>query len=97
MDGILSGSSKKYYTIRLDTGWATFFFTLPGSGNWMEYFFKEICYMSNAQVRLIASAIALLAGGIIANASNIDVNVSIVIILISSIIFIVEYWRLQNP
>ena len=53
--------------------------------------------MSNAQVRLIASAIALLAGGIIANTSNIDVNVSIFIILISSIIFIVEYWRLQTP
>jgi hypothetical protein len=53
--------------------------------------------MSNAQVRLIASAIALLAGGIIANTSNIDVSVSIFIILISSIIFIVEYWRLQTP
>jgi hypothetical protein len=59
---------------------------------------KEISDMlSNAQVRLIASAIALLAGGILANTSNIDVNVSIVIILISSIIFIVEYWRLQKP
>ena len=32
--------------------------------------------MSNAQVRLLASAIALLAGGILANTSNIDVNVS---------------------
>ena len=60
-------------------------------------FFKELLYMSNGQVRLLASAIALLAGGIIANTSNIDVNVSIAIILISSIIFIVEYWRLQKP
>ena len=60
-------------------------------------FFKEISCMSNAQVRLIASAIALLAGGIIATTSNIDVNVSIFIILISSIIFLVEYWRLQKP
>jgi len=51
--------------------------------------------MSNAQARLLASAIALLAGGIIANTDNIDVNVSIFIILISSIIFIVEYWRCQ--
>jgi len=49
--------------------------------------------MSNTQVRLIASAIALLAGGIIANSNNIDINVSIVIILISSAIFIIEYWR----
>jgi hypothetical protein len=53
--------------------------------------------MSNAQVRLLASAIALLAGGIIANTSNINVNVSIAIILISSIIFIAEYWRLHKP
>jgi hypothetical protein len=63
----------------------------------MEYFYKEVFYMSNAQVRLLASAIALLAGGIIASTDNIDVNVSIFIILISSIIFIVEYWRLQKP
>jgi hypothetical protein len=60
-------------------------------------FFKEILYMSNAQVRLLASAIALLAGGILATTDNIDVNVSIAIILISAIIFIVEYWRLQKP
>jgi hypothetical protein len=53
--------------------------------------------MSNAQVRLIASAIALLAGGIIANADNINVNVSIAIILVSAVIFIVEYWRCQKP
>ena len=53
--------------------------------------------MSNAQVRLIASAIALLAGGIIANTSNIDVSVSIIIILISSFIFVVEYLLLQKP
>lgn len=53
--------------------------------------------MSNAQVRLIASAIALLAGGIIANTNNVDVNVSITIILVSSAIFIVEYWRCQRP
>ena len=44
--------------------------------------------MSNTQVRLLASAIALLAGGIIANTDNINVNVSIAIILVSSIIFI---------
>jgi hypothetical protein len=36
-----------------------------------RFFFKEFLIMSNAQVRLLASAIALLAGGIIANTSNI--------------------------
>ena len=49
--------------------------------------------MSDTQVRLLASAIALLAGGILANTNNINVNVSIVIILVSSAIFVVEYWR----
>ena len=53
--------------------------------------------MSNEQVRLLASAIALLAGGIIANTDNINVNVSITIILVSSVIFMVEYWRCQKP
>lgn len=52
--------------------------------------------MSNSQVRLLSSAIALLAGGVIANTTNINVNVSIVIILISSAIFIVEYFRLRR-
>lgn len=53
--------------------------------------------MSNEQVRLLASAIALLAGSIIANTDNINVNVSITIILVSSVIFMVEYWRCQKP
>jgi len=52
--------------------------------------------MTNAQVRLIASAIALLAGGVIANSSNVDVNVSITIIFVSSALFVVEYWRSQK-
>jgi len=51
--------------------------------------------MTNSQVRLLSSAIALLAGGVIANTTNIDVNVSIAIILISSILFIVEYFRIN--
>jgi len=52
--------------------------------------------MTNSQVRLLSSAIAMLAGGVIASTNNIDVNVSIVIILVSSAIFIVEYFRLQK-
>ena len=51
--------------------------------------------MSNSQVRLLSSALALLAGGVIANTTNIDVNVSIVIILISSVLFLVEYFRIS--
>ena len=52
--------------------------------------------MTNSQVRLLSSALALLAGGVIANTTNIDVNVSIVIILASSTLFIVEYFRNQK-
>jgi hypothetical protein len=62
-----------------------------------ELYTKESFDMTNAQVRLLASAIALLAGGVIANSNHIDVNVSIVIILISSAIFLAEYIRLQKP
>ena len=52
--------------------------------------------MTNSQVRLLSSALALLAGGVIANTTNIDVNVSIVIILGSSMLFVVEYFRNQK-
>ena len=58
--------------------------------------FKELSSMTNSQVRLLSSAIALLAGGVIANTTNIDVNVSIVIILVSSALFVVEYFRDQK-
>jgi len=56
---------------------------------------KENSAMSNSQVRLLSSAIALLAGGVIANTTNIDVNVSIAIIVISSVLFLVEYFRIS--
>jgi len=52
--------------------------------------------MTNSQVRLLSTAIALLAGAVLANTYNIDVNVSIYIILISSMLFIVEYFRNQK-
>jgi hypothetical protein len=60
------------------------------------FFTKEFSDMTNTQVRMIASAIFLLAGGVIANTTNIDVNVSIVIIFVSAAIFIVEYLRSQK-
>ena len=40
--------------------------------------------MTNSQVRLLSSAIAMLAGGVIANATDIDVNIPIARIVISS-------------
>lgn len=49
--------------------------------------------MTNSQVRLLSSAIAMLAGGVIANATNIDVNLPLAIIVVGSILFIVEYFR----
>jgi hypothetical protein len=52
--------------------------------------------MSNSQVRLLSTAIALLAGAVLANTYNIHVNVSIVIILFSSFLFVVEYFRNQK-
>lgn len=52
--------------------------------------------MTNSQVRLLSSAIAMLAGGVIANTTNIDVNVPIAIILVSSVLFVVEYFRNQR-
>lgn len=52
--------------------------------------------MSNSQVRLLSSAIALLAGGVISQTNNIDVNVGIAIILISSLLFVVDYFRNQK-
>ena len=58
--------------------------------------FKELSSMTNSQVRLLSSAIALLAGGVIANTTNIDVNVSIAIIVVSSVLFVVEYFRNQK-
>ncbi len=52
--------------------------------------------MSNSQVRLLSTAIALLSGAVLANTYNIDVNVSIIIILFSSVLFVVEYFRNQK-
>ena len=49
--------------------------------------------MTNAQVRLLAAALALIAGGIIANARSVDVNVGLIIIILSAVIFAVEYVR----
>jgi len=61
----------------------------------LQFSIKEKSSMSNSQVRLLSSAIALLAGGVIANTTNIDVNVSIAIIVVSSVLFLVEYFRIS--
>ena len=51
--------------------------------------------MTNSQVRLLSSAIALLAGAVLATTGNIDVNVSIAIIVVSSVLFLIEYFRIS--
>ncbi len=52
--------------------------------------------MTNVQVRLIASALALFAGAVAAHADNLDVNVGLAIILLSGAIFLAEYLRLYR-
>ena len=52
--------------------------------------------MTNVQVRLLASAIALLAGALAASTDNLDVNVGLAIILVSGALFLAEYIRCQR-
>ncbi len=52
--------------------------------------------MTNLQVRLLSSALALLAGAVLANTNNVNVNVSLVIILGSGAFFIADYVRSQR-
>ncbi len=52
--------------------------------------------MTNVQVRLLASAIALIAGALAASTDNLDVNVGIAIIVVSGAIFLAEYVRCQR-
>ena len=57
---------------------------------------KEITSVTNVQVRLIASAIALIAGALAASTDNLDVNVGFAIIVVSGAIFLAEYIRCQR-
>ncbi len=52
--------------------------------------------MTNVQVRLLASAIALLAGALAASTDNLNVNVGLAIILVSGALFLAEYIRCQR-
>jgi len=52
--------------------------------------------VTNAQARLIATSIALLAGAVAASTDNLDVNVGIAIIVVSGALFIAEYVRSQR-
>ena len=54
---------------------------------------EEITSVTNVQVRLVASAIALIAGALAASTDNLDVNVGIAIIVVSGAIFLAEYVR----
>jgi len=52
--------------------------------------------MTNLQVRLLASALGLVAGAIVSTTDRVDVNVGLVILIICSILFLVEYFRSQK-
>lgn len=52
--------------------------------------------MTNVQVRLLASAIALLAGALAASTDNLNANMGIAIILVSGAMFVAEYVRSQG-
>ncbi len=52
--------------------------------------------MTNVQVRLLASAIALLAGAFAASTDNLHINVGLAIILVSGALFLAEYIRCQR-
>jgi hypothetical protein len=52
--------------------------------------------MTNKQVRLIGTAIALLAGSVAANTKLLDINVGIAIIVIAGVLFLAEYVRCQR-
>ncbi len=51
--------------------------------------------MTNLQVRLLASAIALIAGALAAGTDNLDVNVGLIIIIVSGALFLADYVRCQ--
>ena len=46
--------------------------------------------MTTPQVRLLASAIAMIAGAVASSTDNLNVNVGITIILVSGVLFLVE-------
>lgn len=52
--------------------------------------------MTNPQVRLLASAIAMIAGALASSTDNLNVNVGITIILVGGVLFLVEYVRSQR-
>ena len=52
--------------------------------------------MTNIQVRLIASALGLIAGAIISTTERVDVNVGLAIVIICGVLFLVEYFRSQK-
>lgn len=53
--------------------------------------------MSNAQTRLLASSIGLLAGSILCTTDNVNINFGLAILIVSSALFVVEFFRLQKP
>jgi membrane protein DedA with SNARE-associated domain len=52
--------------------------------------------VTNIQVRLPASSIALIAGALAASTDNLDVNVGLLIIIVSAAHFVADYIRCQR-
>ena len=52
--------------------------------------------MTNIQVRLLASAIAMIAGALAASANNLNVNLGLLIIIVSAALFVADYIRCQR-
>jgi hypothetical protein len=57
---------------------------------------RDVSHMTNVQVRIIASSIALIAGAIAASTDNLEVSVGLVIILLSGAMFVSDYVRSQR-
>lgn len=53
--------------------------------------------MTNAQTRLIASAIGLLAGSTLCTTDNVNINFGLAILFVSAVLFVVEFFRIQKP
>ena len=52
--------------------------------------------MTNSQVRMLSSVLAILSGAILSLSNNIDVKVSIFLILLGGMMFVAEYVRSQK-
>lgn len=52
--------------------------------------------MTNIQIRLIASAMGLIAGAILSTTERVDINIGLAIVIICGVLFLFEYFRSQK-